>query len=54
MFGFSAEGVTDDEDDKTSASFYIVCANVGDSSCLMLPHPDDKEEFVEGATNTKG
>jgi len=42
-------GVTDDEDDKTNASFYIVCANVGDSSCLMLPHPDDKEEFVEGS-----
>ena len=42
-------GVTDDEEDVKSASFYIVWANVGDSSCLMLPHPDDKEEdFSEG------
>jgi len=41
-------GVTDDEDDAKNASFYIVCANVGDSSSLMLPHPDDKDEFAEG------
>ena len=41
-------GITDDEGDAKNASFYIVCANVGDSSSLMLPHPDDKDEFAEG------
>ena len=41
-------GITDDENDAKNASFYIVCANVGDSSSLMLPHPDDKDEFAEG------
>ena len=46
-------GVTDDEEDVKSASFYIVCANVGDSSCLMLPHPDDKEEDFSEGDDTK-
>ena len=46
-------GVTDDEEDVKSASFYIVCANVGDSSCLMLPHPDDKEEDFSEGNDTK-
>jgi serine/threonine protein kinase/serine/threonine protein phosphatase PrpC len=35
-------GVNDDDDDDSSCSFYIVCANVGDSSCLMLPHPNEE------------